>query len=123
MDPALIATAALALVSASSRAGAGGAVPGSLDELGALVRAKADAEPMQAALTAVLGGAALFYRAEHGVNPKVRRFEDALVFCTTCMSVGYSDIFARTPTGKAVASLLMTFGPALSARLLDAPKR
>ncbi len=37
------------------------------------------------------------------MNPKVKRFEDALVFCTTCMSVGYSDIFAKTPTGKAVS--------------------
>lgn len=118
MDHALLATAVLALASAPR-----GALPTSLDELGNLVRARADGDPMQAAITAVLGGAALFYRAERGVNPKVQRFEDALVFCTTCMSVGYSDIFARTPTGKAVASFLMTFGPALSARLLDAPKR
>jgi hypothetical protein len=87
------------------------------------VRAQAEADPMRAAITTVLGSAALFYQAERGVNPKVQRFEDALVFCTTCMSVGYSDIFARTPTGKAVASFLMTFGPALSTRLLDAPKR
>lgn len=117
MDHALLATAALALVSAPR-----GALPTSLDELGNLVRSQADADPMRAAITTVLGGAALFYQAERGVNPKVQRFEDALVFCTTCMSVGYSDIFARTPTGKAVASFLMTFGPALSARLLDAPK-
>ena len=117
MDRALLATLALALVSAPA-----GVVPGSLAELGALARGQANADPMRAALTTVLGSTALFYQAEHGVNPKVKRFEDALVFCTTCMSVGYSDIFAKTPTGKAVASFLMTFGPTLTARILDAPR-
>jgi len=117
MDRALLATAALALVSAPA-----GVVPGSLAELGAMARGQVEADPMRAALTTVLGATALFYQAEQGVNPKVQRFEDALVFCTTCMSVGYSDIFAKTPTGKAVASFLMTFGPALTARILDAPK-
>ena len=116
MDPALLATAALALASAPR-----GTIPTSLGELGALVRGGVEADPMRATLTTVLVATALFYRAEHGVNPKVRRWEDALVFCTTCLSVGYADIFARTPTGKAVASFLMTFGPALSAKILDAP--
>ncbi|MBN8613595.1 MAG: two pore domain potassium channel family protein [Deltaproteobacteria bacterium] len=118
LDPTLLATAALALVSAPK-----GAFPETLDEVSDLVRKKADADPLQAGLTAVLACTVLFHRAECGVNPKVKSFEDSLVFCTTCMSVGYSDIFAKTPTGKAVASFLHTFGPALSTRLLDAPKR
>jgi len=117
MDRALLATAALALVSAPR-----GVVPGSITELGAMAREQVDADPLRAALTTVLGSAALFYQAELGANPKVQRFEDALVFCTTCMSVGYSDIFAKTPRGKAIASFLMTFGPTLTARILDAPK-
>ncbi|MBX7191630.1 MAG: hypothetical protein K1X94_06215 [Sandaracinaceae bacterium] len=118
MDPALLATAALALASAPR-----GTFPTTIDELGTLVRGQVESDPMRATLTTVLAASVIFYRAERGVNPKVERFEDALVFCTTCLSVGYSDIFARTPTGKAVASFLMTFGPSLSAKLLDAPQR
>ena len=117
MDQALIATVVLALASAPR-----GVVPGSLSELGALAREGVDADPMRAALATVVGSTALFYQAERGVNPKVKCWQDALVFCTTCMSVGYSDIFAKTPRGKEIASFLMTFGPTLTARILDAPK-
>lgn len=118
LDPALVATAVLALASAP-----GASLPASLDEVSDLVRRHADADPLRAAVTTVLACTVLFDRAERGVNPKVRSLEDSLVFCTTCMSVGYSDIFAKTPAGKAIASFLMTCGPALSARLLDAPRR
>ena len=118
LDPALLATAALALVSAPQ-----GTFPESLGQVSDLVRKHADADPLRAGLTAVLACTVIFHRAECGVNPKVKSFEDSLVFCTTCMSVGYSDIFAKTPTGKTIASFLHTFGPALSTRLLDAPKR
>ena len=65
----------------------------------------------------------LFYIAERGHNPKVRDIYDAMVYCTTNLSVGYSDIFARTPMGKVVGSALMTFGPALTGRALDGAKR
>jgi hypothetical protein len=64
----------------------------------------------------------LLYLAERGKNPKVQDIFDALVYCTTNISVGYSDIFARTPAGKAVGSTLMTFGPAMAAKVLDGPK-
>jgi hypothetical protein len=37
------------------------------------------------------------------------------------MSVGYSDIFARSPMGKALGSVIMTFGPAMAAGFLDEP--
>jgi phosphatidylglycerophosphate synthase len=43
----------------------------------------------------------------------------ALVFITTCLSVGYATIFAETDAGKAIASFVMTFGPALSGAALD----
>ena len=78
-------------------------------------------EPANAIVLTVLGAAAAFYVAERGRNPKVTSFYDALVYAATNLSVGYSDIFARTPGGKAVGSLLMTYGPALAARALDAP--
>jgi hypothetical protein len=79
-------------------------------------------EPMTATLAAVLGGAAAFYLAERGRNPKVESFYDALIYSSTNISVGYSDIFARTPAGKVVGSLLMTYGPALAAGTFDPPK-
>ena len=78
-------------------------------------------EPANAIVLTVLGAAAAFYVAERGKNPKVTSFYDALVYAATNLSVGYSDIFAKTPGGKAVGSLLMTYGPALAARALDAP--
>lgn len=78
-------------------------------------------EPANAIVLTVLGAAAAFYVAERGRNPKVTSYYDALVYAATNLSVGYSDIFAKTPGGKAVGSLLMTYGPALAARALDAP--
>jgi hypothetical protein len=70
--------------------------------------------------TALVGlSAVLFFLAERGRNPKVHDLCDALVYCSTCISVGYADIFAKTPIGKLVGSALMTIGPALSGRALD----
>lgn len=117
IDPALLATAALALGTAR----ANGAEL-CLTRAGAGLRRLLDEDPMQAALATVLGSSVLFYLAERVANPKISRFEDALVFCTTCISVGYSDIFARTSSGKAIASFLMTYGPALAAKILDPPR-
>jgi hypothetical protein len=79
-------------------------------------------DPFDAAVVTVVGGAFLFYVAEKGRNPKVQTYWDALVFISTCMSVGYADVFARTPAGKAIASAVMTVGPALSGAILDEPR-
>lgn len=78
-------------------------------------------DPMGSVLATVLGGAWLFYKAERGHNPKVRSYYDALVYVSTNLSVGYSDIFAKTPRGKAIGSALMTYGPAMAAKIFDAP--
>jgi hypothetical protein len=73
---------------------------------------------------ALLGLSTLvFYAAERRANPKVNDVWDSLVYCSTCLSVGYGDIFARTPLGKIVGSALMTVGPAISSRALDGPAR
>ncbi len=64
----------------------------------------------------------LFYHAEKGKNARVNDIFDAMVFCSTCLSVGYSQIFAVTPAGKIIATILMTWGPALASRSLDGPK-
>ena len=78
-------------------------------------------DPLESTIAVVMGGSYLFYLAEKGRNPKVESFWDALTFITTCLSVGYDDVFARTDSGKAIASFVMTFGPALSGAVLDAP--
>jgi hypothetical protein len=64
----------------------------------------------------------LFYAAERGRNPKVNDVFDAGVYCSTCLSVGYGDIFARTAIGKLLGTALMTIGPALSSAALDGPR-
>ncbi|HEY2587933.1 MAG TPA: potassium channel family protein [Tepidisphaeraceae bacterium] len=63
----------------------------------------------------------LFYAAERDHNPKVNDVFDAAVYCSTCLSVGYGDIFARTPLGKLLGTALMTIGPSLSGAALDGP--
>lgn len=78
-------------------------------------------DPANAILITALASAAAFYVAERGRNPKVGSFYDALVYTATNLSVGYSDIFAKTPGGKAIGALLMTYGPALATRALDPP--
>jgi hypothetical protein len=78
-------------------------------------------DPMGSVLATVLGGAWLFYRAERGHNDKVKTFYDALVYVSTNLSVGYCDIFAKTTRGKAIGSVLMTYGPAMAAKIFDVP--
>src|SRR5206468_10393166 len=70
-----------------------------------------------AALVAV--SSALFFAAERGHNPKVRDIYDAMVYCSTCLSVGYADIFARTPVGKLIGTFLMTIGPSMAGKTTD----
>jgi hypothetical protein len=85
------------------------------------VRDKQAEDPLNAIVATVLVGAAAFYAAEKNENPKVNSFFDALVYVSTNLSVGYSDIFAKTEAGKAIGATLMTYGPALAARAFDQP--
>ncbi|MCI0617109.1 ion channel [bacterium] len=75
--------------------------------------------PMEALLLFLIGGSMIFYNAERHINPKIRTYWDAFYFISTCASVGYADVFAQTQTGKIVSGILNTFGPSLTARLLD----
>ena len=68
-------------------------------------------------------GAAAFYWAEVGANPMVRSYWDALHYISTALSVGYANIFPVTALGKAIGSVVMTIGPAMSARALDTSPR
>jgi voltage-gated potassium channel len=83
------------------------------------IQAAVAKDPFDATVVTVFGGAFLFYLAEKGKNPKVESYWDALVFVSTCLSVGYHDVFARTPGGKAIAAAVMTVGPALSGAIFD----
>lgn len=62
-----------------------------------------------------------FYQAEKGVNPKIETYIDSFYYISTCASVGYSDIFAVTQTGRTIAALVMMLGPALTNKALDHP--
>jgi Ion channel len=78
--------------------------------------------PTTSTVSLVTGAAVLFYLAERNHNERVRDIYDALVYCTTNISVGYCDIFAKTPMGKLIGSTLMTIGPAMATKTLDGPK-
>src|SRR3954449_3020835 len=71
----------------------------------------------------VTWGAGLFYWAEAGANPMVRSYWDGLHYISTALSVGYANIFPVTALGKAIGAVVMTIGPALSARALDGVTR
>jgi voltage-gated potassium channel len=94
---------------------------GALDRFKGGVREGFARDPMGSVLAAVLGGAWMFYKAERGHNPKVKSYYDALVYVSTNLSVGYSDIFAKTARGKAIGTALMTYGPAMAAKIFDTP--
>lgn len=93
-------------------------IPDRLPSLDACTARLADA-PATNAAAAVVAGGLLFYLAERGRNPKVNDIWDAMIYTSTCLSVGYSDVFARTPAGKMIGTTLMTLGPALTSRALD----
>ena len=82
---------------------------------------KLAAKPGQNTVALVSAASALFYAAEREHNPKVNDIWDAIVYCSTCISVGYADIVAHTPVGKAIGSLLMMIGPAMAGRFTDGP--
>src|SRR4051812_33498613 len=108
--------AALLAVAATAASTAG--VPLTPGGIKQLIKTAIAKDPVDALAVTVLGSAWLFYQAERGHNEKVTTYWDALVFVATSLSVGYADIFARTPTGQALATALNMFGPAMTSGLL-----
>jgi hypothetical protein len=94
---------------------------GKRDELQSVWLEKIARHPIESLSSFLLSTSAAFYLAERGVNPKINTFVDAVYYISTCLSVGYADIFAQTQTGKLIATLVMTLGPALTARVFDQP--
>jgi Ion channel len=99
--------------------------------LGALVAQKDDLEqrlvrwternPLDATFEFLAAATVAFYTAEKDANPKIVTLIDAFYYLATCASVGYADIFAVTQTGRAIASLVMLLGPALTGKALNHP--
>jgi hypothetical protein len=78
-------------------------------------------DPIDALVATVLGGGLAFYLAERDGNPNCTTPWDGILYVATCLSVGYDNLFPITPTGHAIASLVQTFGPALSGMAFDPP--
>jgi voltage-gated potassium channel len=93
-----------------------------LDELKAHFRGVVGSDPIGSMASTVFLGGLLFYEAEREHNPKVSSLSDALVFVSSCVSGGYSEIFAKTEKGKLIATALQTVGPAMSSKALEAPR-
>lgn len=99
-----------------------GGAPLTLRALEDRFREGARNDPLGALVSLVGGASVLFYWAERRRNPRVKTLTDAVLFITTCLSVGYADVFAKTEAGKAIAAFVMTLGPAMSSAALDDPQ-
>lgn len=80
------------------------------------------ATPGRNAALVVMASAVLFLHFEKGHNPKVKDITDALLYTSTALNVGYADSHPVTKAGKLLASVLMTYGPALATRSMDGPR-
>ncbi|MGV3721013.1 MAG: ion channel [Actinomycetota bacterium] len=75
--------------------------------------------PLETLLVGVMGSAWVFFLAERGENEGVNTYDDALYYISTCLSVGYANIFPKTQIGKFVAAIVMTLGPSLSTWVVE----
>lgn len=75
--------------------------------------------PLEALLVVVMGGATVLYLAEREVNEGINTYDDALYYISTCLSVGYANVFPQTQLGKFVAALVMIIGPSLSSWVVE----
>ncbi len=85
--------------------------------------AKLTSEPANKTAIVVFASAVLFLHFEKGTNPRVCDITDALLYTSTCLSVGYADIHPVTKAGKLLGTILMTYGPALAAKTMDGDSR
>lgn len=120
---ALAATVLATLAVSVGRSAPSPDAPTRLDSALDAIRTTVHRDPLKATLATVAASAVAFYAAERGHNPRIHTLDDALVYCSTALSVGYDQTFPVTPLGKRIAAGLMTLGPALAARALDPPQR
>lgn len=79
--------------------------------------------PPESLLGFTLSSAAAFYVVERDTNPQINGLIDALYYISTCLTVGYADVFPTTAQGRFIATMVMTVGPALTNNALDPPGR
>jgi voltage-gated potassium channel Kch len=120
---ALAATVLVTLAVSVGRSAPSASAGTRLDTALDAIRTTVHRDPLKATLATVAASALAFYAAERGHNPRVHTLDDALVYCSTALSVGYDQTFPVTPLGKRIAAALMTLGPSLAARALDPPQR
>ena len=75
-------------------------------------------KPRESLLIMVGLAAVAFYLSERGKNKNVNDVFDALEYCTSSLSVGYTDVYPQSPIGKVIGSTLMTVGPSLVTNFL-----
>ena len=83
------------------------------------IAARLTERPAATSAAVVALSSVLYYAAERGRNPKVNDLGDAMMATSTCLNVGYGDIYAKTPLGKIISTMLMTYGPSLANLALD----
>jgi hypothetical protein len=75
--------------------------------------------PLEALVALVTGSAFLLYQVEKDVNEGIQTYDDALYYISTCLCVGYANVFPMTQAGKFIAAVVMMLGPSLSAWVLE----
>jgi hypothetical protein len=75
--------------------------------------------PLETLVSLVSGSAWVFYQAEKGINEGVNTYDDALYYISTCLCVGYANIYPVTQIGKFVAAVVMIVGPSLSSWVVE----
>ncbi len=75
--------------------------------------------PLEALLTLVLGSSWFFYQAERDENPGINSYDDSVYYISTCLSVGYANVFPVTQTGKLIAAVVMMLGPSVTAWVVE----
>jgi hypothetical protein len=85
------------------------------------VRSWAQNDPFDTLLTVVFGGGVALYLAERETNPACQTPWDGIRFMATVLSVGDATPLLTTPTGRAVATVAQTFGPAVAFAAFQPP--
>jgi hypothetical protein len=76
-------------------------------------------DPLDALVAAVVGGGYAYYLAERDDNDACNTPLDGILYASSAL-FGYDTALPKTEHGKAVASLVKTFGPALASSAFDA---
>jgi voltage-gated potassium channel len=75
--------------------------------------------PLETLVSVVAGSAWVFYLAEKDANEGIDTYDDAFYYISTCLSVGYANVYPVTQIGKFVAAVVMMIGPSLSSWVVE----